>query len=305
MSEFRAGSIALIGKPNVGKSTLANALVGQKFTITSDKKQTTRKNVIGISTEADHQIVILDAPGIHEAHTELGKRMNAAAQSALSQADVVVFVADVHQPPQKQDQEIAKMVQRAWKFPWSAEQPDFNGIILCLNKMDMLPAEHVIENVEAYCELLGSNEYMLTCLTKRQNVDELRKMIVQHLPVGPPLYPEDLYTDQTLRSMAAEIVREKALNLTRQELPHALTAFVDEWNEDDDQVRINASIIVEKSGQKAIIIGKSGQMIKEIGTLSRIEIAEIIGKKVHLELTVKVRENWRQNPRMLSELEML
>lgn len=299
MASFRAGTVALIGKPNVGKSTLANALVGQKFTITSDKKQTTRKNIVGIATGPDHQIVIVDAPGIHEPHTELGKRMVAAAQTAMGQADLIVFVADVHQPPKKEDIEIAKMLKS------NRQNTEPNGVILCLNKMDLLAPEYVLENVNAFCELLNTEAYMLTCLTKGQNVSEFRQLVIDNLPEAPALYPDDLFTDQTLRSMAEEIIREKALNRTQQEIPHALTAHVDQWTEQDSQTVIQASIIVEKQGQKAIIIGKQGRMIKEIGTAARIEIAELLEKTVHLELTVKVRENWRQNPRMLSELELL
>jgi GTPase len=303
MSEFRCGSVAVLGKPNVGKSTLVNRLVGQRVSIVSDKRQTTRTKILGIHTTEDFQMVLVDTPGVHTAHTELGKRMNEAARGAMADVDVVLFVADVHKPPQDGDKEVAELIKRNWRYPWSEEHPGFNGVILCLNKMDMLKAEYVQENVDAYCKLLDTEEYMLTCITKDRNVDKLVNLIVPRLPVGEMLFPEDEFTDQPMRTLAAEFVRERALRLTRQEIPHALTTFVELWDEEPaGKLRIVIDIVVEKSGQKAIVIGKGGAMLKQIGTEARQEIERLIERPVYLELVVKVREDWRQNPRMLRDL---
>ncbi len=302
----RCGAIAVIGKPNVGKSTLVNQLVGQKVSIVSNKRQTTRSRILGILSEPDFQLALLDTPGMHEPHTHLGRIMNDAAKGALAEVDMILFVADCSKPPQDEDRAIAELVEAVWKYPHAQEHPGFNGIILCLNKMDLLRAEFVKENVEAYCELFGTEEYMLTCLTKKQNAEKLLEMIVARLPQGDSQWPEDEFTDQPMRRLAAELIREKALRLTKQEVPHAIATVVEMWEPEPerDRVRITASIVVEKDGQKAIMIGKQGAMLKQIGTESRIEIEDILGQRVYLELVVKVRPEWRQNPRMLHDLEI-
>lgn len=295
--EHRAGFVALLGKPNVGKSTLVNAIVGQKVSIVSDKPQTTRKRILGIATTPDYQIVFVDTPGIHEPHTELGKRMVAAARSALTDVQVVVIVVDSSRMPNAEDESLARLLAQA---NWLGS----DNCILCLNKMDLLKAVDVQKHVDAYTKLFNKESYMLTSLTKNQNVDKLLEMIVQRLPESTDFYAADEFTDQPMRSIAAELIREKAMRLTRQEVPHALATVVDEWNEDDKIVRIAVSIVVEKEGQKAILIGNRGAMLKQIGTEARIEIEELLEKRVFLELFVKVRQDWRQNPRMLSDLEL-
>lgn len=300
----KCGAIAVIGKPNVGKSTLVNLLVGHKVSIVSNKRQTTRSRVMGILSEPEYQMILVDTPGIHEPVTQLGKQMNSAARAALDEVDLVLFVADVHKRPQKEDIEIAKIVRQSFRFPLAEEHPGKSGIVLCLNKMDMLKAEFVKENVEAYCELLGTEDYMLTCLTKRQNVDRLLELLVGYLPEGEARFPEDEFTTQPMRFLAGELIREKALRLTKEEVPHAIATHVELWDDEPQKTRITASIVVEKQGQKAIMIGKGGQMLKTIGTEARKEIEEIIGRPVYLELIVKVREGWRQNPRMLHDLEL-
>lgn len=301
----KSGRVALVGRPNVGKSTLTNLLVGHKVSIVSNKRQTTRTQVLGLLTTEDMQVAFLDTPGIHEPHTELGKRMNASARAALGDADLLLVVVDASQRPSDEDERIAQMIRETWKYPWKEEFPGFNGVVLCLNKMDQLKAEHVVENVAAFEKLFGTEESMLTNLLKPLNVEKLLEILLKYLPEGEFIYPEDLYTDQTLRFMTAELVREKALDLTRQEVPHALGTFVEIWEEEDHRVRIICDLICEKQGQKAILIGKGGEMLKTIGSQVRPEIEEIIGKPVFLELIVKVREEWRQNPRMLSEMELL
>ncbi len=303
MEPYRAGIVALIGRPNVGKSTLLNSVVGQKISIVSDKAQTTRKRLLGIATTDRYQIVFADTPGVHEAHTHLGKILNEAAQGALADVDAVLVVVDSSKEPNKDDEAIAQMLAQSGWLPPKPGKP----VLLCLNKMDLLKAHFVQSNVEAYCKLYQTEDYMLTCLTKEQNLQQLVDLVVRQLPEGPPLYAEDELTDQPMRSLAAELIREKALRLTRQEVPHALACLVESWDEvpETDLVRIHASLIVEKEGQKAILIGKRGAMLKRIGTEARAEIEALIGHRVYLELFVKVRPEWRQNPRMLQELEYL
>lgn len=326
MSEnFKCGAVAVLGKPNVGKSTLTNLLVGQKISIVSDKKQTTRKQIRGIVTTDEYQIVLIDTPGLHEPHTTLQKVMNEDAQASLADVDLVLVVVDAHQKPDKEDEALASLLKKAWKYPWAEEDAEahrlklspsdpseeakavrpFNGVLLCLNKMDLLKAEDVVDRVEDYCKLFGTDAYMLTCLTKRQNYEKLLALITDHLQEGEALFPEDMVTDSPMRFMAAELIREKALALTRQEVPHSIGCVVDHWEETNGKTTIIASLICEKDGQKAILIGKKGAMAKEIGTLARAEIEDLLEAQVFLELHVKVRPEWRQNPRMLHELDYM
>jgi GTP-binding protein Era len=294
-SGYRAGYVALLGKANVGKSTLLNQIVGHKVSIVSNKPQTTRRRVVGISTTAQYQIAFIDTPGIHEPHTQLGKAMIEQARMSLGDADEIVYVADGSHHPGEQDREVAKLLKEDLKIP----------MILCMNKMDLLKAEDVERNVDAFCSLLGltADDLMLTTATRGHNVDKLVDLIVAKLPLHPALYPEDEFTDQSSRFLAAELVREKILVATRDEIPHSVAVMVDEWEEEPNLTRIAATILVEKSSQRAILIGKQGQFLKKIGTEARLEIEELIGKKVYLQLHVKVSEDWRMSPRILQELE--
>lgn len=312
---YRAGLVALIGRPNAGKSTLLNTVVGQKVAIVSDKAQTTRRRMLGIATTPDHQIVFVDTPGVHEAHTKLGRILNDEAKRGLSDVDVVVIVIDSSRKPVKEDEALATLLRNAGVLP---DKLGFRRedvpVILCLNKMDLLRAADVADNVQAFTELYKTEQYMLTSMTKKQNIDKLVEMLLPHLPEQEPLFPDDEVTDQPMRFIAAELIREKALVLTRQEVPHALAVIVETWEEFDpeknpdiapDLVRIRAAIVVEKDGQKAIMIGKRGAMLKQIGSEARAEIEEMIGKRVYIELFVKVRADWRQSPRLLRELDYM
>lgn len=303
---FRAGLVGLLGKPNVGKSSLMNLCVGHKVSIVSDKAQTTRRRVLGILTEPDYQIVFVDTPGVHKPHTHLGKILNEVAQQSIVGVDANIVVVDGSRLPDNEDRAIAQMlVDTGWISGTPRKAND--SVVLCMNKMDLLHASNVEEHVEAYTSLFCTEQYMLTSMRKAQNVELLLRMVVPHLPEGDLIYPEDEFTDQPMRVMASEIVREKALQLTHQEVPHAIATVVDGWEVDEDTLltRIAVTIVVEKDGQKAIMIGKKGEMLKRIGTESRLEIQELIGSQVFLELFVKVRADWRQNPRMLQELEYL
>ena len=292
---YRAGYVALLGKPNVGKSTLLNQIVGHKVSIVSNKPQTTRRRVVGITTTPEYQIAFIDTPGIHEPHTQLGKAMIEQARMSLGDADAIVYVADGSHHPGEQDREVAKLLKEEIKLPK----------ILCMNKMDLLKAEDVQRNLDAFCNLLGlgPEDFMLTTATRGHNVDKLVELIVAKLHEQEALYPEDEFTDQSSRFLTGELVREKILHATREEIPHSVAVFVDEWEEEGALTRIGATILVEKTSQRAIIIGKQGQFLKKIGTEARIEIEELLGKKVFLQLHVKVSEDWRMSPRILQELE--
>jgi GTPase len=299
-SPFKSGYVALIGKPNVGKSTLLNRFVGQKVSIVSNKPQTTRRRVLGIATESNYQIAFIDTPGIHEPHTRLGKAMVDQARGALGEVDLFLYVADGSKSPNDEDREIARLLKPVTMTEGSSEG---TPLILALNKMDVLRADQVVEHVEAYCKLLGTENYMLTSASKEQNIDKLLEMILERLPEGERMFDEDEFTDQSSRFLAAELVREKILQATRQEIPHATAVLVENWEERDDLVHIDATIYVEKTSQRSIIIGKHGEFLKKIGTQSRQEIEALIGKRVYLELYVKVRQEWRMDPRVLRELE--
>ncbi|MCB8933124.1 MAG: GTPase Era [Fimbriimonadaceae bacterium] len=290
---FRYGHVALLGRPNVGKSTLLNRIVGQKVSIVSQRPQTTRKRVLGIADGEGYQVVFIDTPGIHEPNNRLGRAMVEAARRALDGVDLVLFVADGSTMPGDNDRQIAQWIA-ASQLP----------VLVCLNKMDRLKPENVQRHVDAYHALLGTEDSMFTTATSGHNVDRLMQMIVERMPEGEPRFSSEEYTDQSARFTAAELVREKILLATRQELPYSTAVMVESWEEEPSGlIRISASIIVEKEGQKAIVIGQGGKFIKAVGTAARKEIEELLGHHVFLELHVKVRPDWRMNPRMLQELE--
>jgi GTP-binding protein Era len=292
---YKSGLVAMLGKPNVGKSTLVNALVGHKVSIVSNKPQTTRRKVLGVAQGEEYQVAFIDTPGIHEPHTTLARTMVESARQALHGVDVIVYVVDSSHRPDQTDTQISNLVRPGGE--------PIAPVVVCLNKMDVLRAELVQAQVDAYTALFKTQDYMLTTATRGHNVDKLMAMILEKVPEGEPMFPEDEYTDQPLRFMVSELIREKVLQKTRQEVPHATAVVVDEWEDTPTLVSIRATIVVEKQGQKAIVIGERGSFLKEIGTEARIETELLLGKKVFLELYVKVREDWRMNPRLLQELE--
>lgn len=290
---YRYGHVALLGRPNVGKSTLLNAFVGQKVSIVSNRPQTTRRRILGIVPGPDYQVVFIDTPGVHEPNTKLGRAMVESARKALDGIDLVLFVADGSTMPGDADRQIAGWIK-------ASELP----AVICLNKMDRLRPENVQLHVDAYCSLLETETYMLATALRGNNVDKVLQMVVERMPEGEKRYEDDDFTDQSQRFVAAELIREKILMASRQELPYATAVMVEDWTEEPNGlVRISACIFVEKEGQKAIIIGQKGHFLKEVGTAARLEIEALLGKRVFLELVVKVRADWRMNPRMLQELE--
>lgn len=298
---MKAGLVAVVGKPNVGKSTLINAIVGHKVSIVSDKVQTTRKRVLGIATTDDFQIIFVDTPGIHKAKHKLGAALNETAQQSVHDVDLVLVMTDCSRMPADED----KNVSRILKESGALNQPE--KLILCLNKMDKLKAEDVERVYEAYKELFPTENIVMTSLTREQNLDILQGLIVKLLPENPTFYPDDIYTDQPMAFLAAEAVREKALHLTREEIPHSIATYCEEWTRDetDNRLLIRVVILTERDGQKAIILGHKGAMIKDIGIQARREIEEMVGEQVFLELFVKVRADWRQSPRWLKELDYI
>jgi GTP-binding protein Era len=303
-SDHRSGFVAVIGRPNVGKSTLVNALVGQKVAIVSSKPQTTRSRILGILTREDTQVVFVDTPGLHRPRHSLGQAMVATATRAIPDADVVLFMVDVSVLPTDEDRMIAGLIQQQSNAP----------VVLVLNKMDLLPPEKVEPHTQAYWALCRSllpppegeaqgGGWMMTTAIEGVNLDKLLEMIVDALPEGPPYYPGDQVTDQTEREIAAEMVREQVLHHTRQEVPHALAVVVEEFKERENGViYIAANIFVEKSSQKRIVIGHKGQMMRRIGAAARREIERMTGGHIYLDLWVKVRKDWRRDEEELRKL---
>jgi GTP-binding protein Era len=247
----RSGFVAVIGRPNVGKSTLMNQLLGHKVAIVSPRPQTTRTCIRGILTRPDAQIIFVDTPGLHKPLHKLGEVMVAAAASAIPDADVVLFVVDVSVMPTEEDQMIARMIRQRTSHP----------VILVLNKMDLLPPERVKPHTEAYWALVPDHAgWMMTIATEAVNLDKLLDMVIAHLPEGPRYYPGDLITDQTEREIAAELIREQVLRFTREEVPHSVAVVVEEYKErETGGVYIAATIYVEKESQKGILIGAGGR----------------------------------------------
>ncbi len=283
----RSGFVAVVGRPNVGKSTLMNQLLGHKVAIVSPRPQTTRTCIRGILTRPDAQIIFVDTPGLHKPLHKLGEVMVASAASAIPDADVVLFVVDVSVMPTEEDRMIARMIRERTSNP----------VILVLNKMDLLPPERVKPHTEAYWALVPDHAgWMMTIATEAVNLDKLLDMVIAHLPEGPRYYPGDLITDQTEREIAAELIREQVLRFTHEEVPHSVAVVVEEYKErETGGVYIAATIYVEKESQKGILIGAGGQMLRRIGTAARQEIERMVGGRVYLDLWVKVSKNWRRD----------
>lgn len=280
---FHSGFVALVGKPNVGKSTLLNALLGQKVAIVSPKPQTTRVAQRGILNLETAQIVFVDTPGIHDPRTKLGSFMVEQARRSIPDADVVCFVVDISTPPNRIEQRIADLARRS-RAPR----------ILVLNKLDQRPRGGT-SYLEAYRELGPWDMEVAVSALRRKGLETLVEELVQRLPAGAPLYPEDQITDQSEREHSAELVREQVLRYIEQEVPHGVAVEVEEWEEKEQAVYIRMTIYVEKDSQKGILIGAGGAMLKRIGSGARRGIEETLGRQVYLELWVKVRPNWRDD----------
>jgi GTPase len=290
---FKSGFISLIGRPNTGKSTLLNALVGQKVAIVADKPQTTRTSIQGVVTTAEAQIVFMDTPGIHKADSPLNKRLMDAVRAAVEERDLLLFVVDAAARFGEEDRRAVDMVRRV-------NAP----ALLVLNKIDLVKEKaRLLPLIEQYKQLNDFADYLPISAVRGKGLDALRKAIIERLPEGPAYFPEDHVTDQPERFLAAELIREKVLWATRQEVPHSVAVMVDQWEETPKLTRIYATIRVERDGQKAIIIGAKGAMLKRIGTLARQEMERIFGVKIFLDLHVRVQPNWREEPAFLNALD--
>lgn len=291
--KHRAGFVAILGRPNAGKSTLLNALLGTKLAIVASKPQTTRTAIQGVLTLPQAQIVFVDTPGIHKSSTLLNKRMMDSVRTAADSPDVALFVIDALANFTEED---AQAVDLARKI----QAP----VIAVINKIDWLDSKpKILEIIEKYRPLHAFAAYIPISAKKGEGLDVLQQEIIDRLPVGPALYPEDYLTDQPERFLASEVIREKVLHHTQQEVPHAVAVLIDSWEETPTLLRIAATIYVERPGQKAILIGAGGAALKKIGTLARKELEQIHGRKVFLQTFVKVRAGWRQDPAFLTAVD--
>ncbi len=293
--DHRSGFVAVVGRPNVGKSTLMNAILGEKIAIVSPKPQTTRLRQLGILTRDDVQIIFVDTPGIHNPRTPLGEFMVNVAVDALKDADVVLWVVDVSEPPGPEDRRIADLVRRA---------EGVTPVLMVLNKVDLLPSPQKLEaHVQRYQELAPSAEWLTTIAKDGTGVPEVLARLVERLPRGPRYYPEDQLSDTTVRDIVAEMIREQVLLNLEQEVPHGVATEINEFKERSaDMTYISATIYVERDSHKGIVIGKHGGMLKTISQQAREEIEAFLGTRVYLELWVKVLKNWRRDERALRRL---
>ncbi len=289
---FRSGFVAIVGLPNAGKSTLVNALVGRKVAIVSTKPQTTRNRIIGIVQRSDAQIVLIDTPGLHRAATALDRHMADEVEKGIEGVDVVAVIVDATREFGREDQ---FAIERARRF----EGPAF----LLLNKVDRVEKPRLLPLIDRYRGEHEWAEIIPISALQGEGLPVLLSELVRRLPEGPPYFPPDQFTDQPERFLAAELVREKALALTRQEVPYSIGVAIDRFEESDRLIRIYATILVEREGQRGILVGKGGATIKKIGTQARIELEELLGARIYLELFVKVKPGWRDNPSIVGQFD--
>jgi len=288
----KSGFIAIVGRPNVGKSTLLNAIVGEKLAITSSKPQTTRNRITGIRNTEDGQFIFLDTPGIHQAKTPLNRYMVKAATSAFGEVDLILLIVEADRGFDPDDGLILDTLGTAGV-----------PVFLVVNKIDLVAKPMLLPLIDRFRGLYDFREIVPLSAATGDGVDRLLDLIRDATPEGPKLFPDEMFTDNSERFIAAEIVREKILELTHREIPYATAVTVDSFKEDEEKnrIRIAATITVEKDSQKGILIGKGGRMLKELGTQSRLEMEKFFAAKIFLELFVRVRKDWTKDPRWLKE----
>jgi GTP-binding protein Era len=290
---FHAGFVSVVGRPNVGKSTLVNRLVGQKIAIVSDKPQTTRNRILAVVNRPEGQIVLFDTPGIHKPMHRMNKRMVDTAVKSLGQVELAVWVIDITEPYGPGDRYVREVLKKSGR-----------PVILAINKIDRVPKPKILSVIDQYRSLLDYAEVVPISARDGENVDVLASLLVKYLPEGERLYPEDFLTDLPERFFVAEMVREQILRLTREEIPYTTGVLIESFKEEEGLVRIEATIYAERESQKGILIGKGGSMLKEVGTAARRQIEEFLGTQIFLGLFVKVRERWREDAALLDEMGM-
>lgn len=294
---MKFGTLVIVGRPNVGKSTLLNALVRQKIAIVSDKPQTTRTRVLGVGHFSSAQLVVLDTPGLHKPKHQLNRKMVRTTLDTLPDADMIYVMMDANKPPGAGDRFVVEQVEAATK------SQTYAGVFLILNKVDEVRRSRLLPLIEQCQQMREWSEIVPISAKNGENIERLIDLTLSYLPEEEQqYYEEDFLTDQSMRQMAAEMIREKVLLHTHAELPYAVAVLLEEFIEEDSRAHVTATIFVEKPSQKPIIIGKQGQRLKAIGTEARMDMMKAFGLKVHLELWVKVRENWRDNEHLLLEL---
>ncbi|MCM3637377.1 GTPase Era [Sporosarcina luteola] len=291
-NNFKSGFISIIGRPNVGKSTFLNRVVGQKIAIMSDKPQTTRNKVQGVVTTDNSQLVFIDTPGIHKPKHKLGDFMVKSARNTLKEVDVIMFMVNANEPIGGGDRFIIDLLQ-------NTETPVF----LVINKIDLVHPDDLLTTITSYTKEYDFAEVVPLSALNGNNVERLMETLAKYLPEGPKYYPDDQVTDHPERFIISEFIREKVLHLTREEIPHSVAVVIEKIERDESRglVDVAATIIVDRDSQKGIVIGKKGALLKEIGTKARHDIEMLLGSKVYLELWVKVQKDWRNKPGQLRE----
>ena len=293
---FKSGFIGIVGRPNAGKSTLFNAIIGEKISIIADKPQTTRNKIMGVKNLPGAQLVFLDTPGMHKAKTPLNRAMVQTAQEALNDADLLLMLVEANTDVQAHDLFLIENLAEI-KVP----------VFLIINKIDLIEKKMLLPLIDKYRNLYDYQEIFLVSALNGEGLDDLLQTVKENLPEGPQYYAEDTFTDATERFIAAEFIREKIMLLTKQEVPYASAVEIDQFKEDEAKklIRISATINVEKESQKAIMIGKKGSMLKQIGTQARMEMEKLFGSKVFLELFVRVKKDWTSSDKLLLEFGLL
>lgn len=290
-NNYKSGYIAVIGKPNVGKSTIINRLIGQKLSIVTPRPQTTRDNILGILTTDTYQMIFIDTPGIHKPKTLLGKHMVKEARASLEDADIVLFVIEGFGLTEEDD--LVSSILKGYKKP----------VYLLINKVDLVQKDKILPVIDAAQGMHQFLEVIPISATKGDNMDILKQKLIETLPIGPQYYPEDQLSDKQERYFVSEIIREQALRYLQEEVPHSVAVRLEEMVDRSERLSyIKATIYVERDSQKMIIIGKNGQKIKEIGQEARKHLEKFLGRKVYLELWAKVSKDWRKNPAVLKSL---
>ncbi|MCW8826827.1 MAG: GTPase Era [Gammaproteobacteria bacterium] len=290
--KFKSGFVAIVGRPNVGKSTLMNHILGQKLSITSRKPQTTRHSILGIKTEENYQVIFVDTPGIHlKANKAMNRYMNRAATSSIDAVELVLFVIDAREWTEEDDNVLKRL------------QNEQVPVVLVINKIDLIKEkEDLLPLLQEHSARMSFHDVIPLSALKSVNLDQLESLIVEQLPEGEMIYPEDYITDRSERFLASEIVREKLMRMLGKELPYAIAVEIEQFKDEDGMLRISALIWVERESQKRIVIGKGGSRLKDVGHDARIDMQKLFDRKVYLQLWVKIKEGWSDSERILNSL---